>query len=69
MGRACDTNGMRQILINLWPNNVRGIDYVRDTGVDERIILKWMFKEFKLRKLTRFMWSIRMFSGQLPAAW
>jgi hypothetical protein len=40
MGRACDTNGMRQILTNLWPNNVRGIDYAKDTGVDERIILK-----------------------------
>jgi hypothetical protein len=58
---------MRQIPTNLWPNNVRGKEYLGDTGVDEKIILKWAFKEFKLRKLTWFMWSIGFSSGQLPA--
>ena len=38
--------GERMVHAGFWWGNLRGSDHFRDLGIDERIILKWLFKEF-----------------------
>jgi hypothetical protein len=37
--------GERMVHTGFWWGNLRGSDHFKDLGIDERIILKWIFKE------------------------
>ena len=37
--------GERMVHAGFWWGNLRGSDHFKDLGVDERMILKWIFKE------------------------
>jgi hypothetical protein len=44
MGRTCGTYGAGEVHTWLYWGNLREEDHLKDTGVDGRIILKWIFK-------------------------
>jgi hypothetical protein len=46
MGEACSTCGGEERCIQGWWGNLRERDYLEDTGVDGRIILRWIFREW-----------------------
>jgi len=37
--------GERMVHAGFWWGSLRGGDHFKDLGIDERIILKWIFKE------------------------
>jgi hypothetical protein len=45
MGGAVAFMG-REVYTGLWWGNVRDGDHLKDLGLDEKIILKWIFKEW-----------------------
>jgi hypothetical protein len=47
MYRACSTYGSTEkVNTGFWWGNLREEDHLEDTGVDERIILKWIFDKW-----------------------
>jgi hypothetical protein len=47
MGGACSTyGGKREVHTGFWWGDLRQGDYLGDSGVDGRIILKWIFKKW-----------------------
>jgi hypothetical protein len=44
MGGACSKYWERKGEYRVWWGNLRERDYLEDTGVNERTILKWIFK-------------------------
>ena len=47
MGGAYSTYIWREeVCTGFWWGNVREIDYLEDPGLDERIILRWIFKKW-----------------------
>jgi hypothetical protein len=48
IGRAYSTIGRHEkCIIKLWLGKLKGIDHLRDFGLDRRIILKWMSNWFE----------------------
>ena len=59
MGGACSTyGGRREVHAGFWWGNLKEREHFEDTGVDERIILRWI-----LRKLDVVAWTSSMFFG------
>jgi len=48
--------GRREACIELWWGNLGERDHWRDTGVDGRIILRWIFKKWDVRVWTGSSW-------------
>ena len=46
MGRACSMFGREEMHTRFWWGNLREGNYLEDPGVDERIILKLIFKKW-----------------------
>jgi len=52
-GVACSTNGRRvEVYRGFWWGSRRERDHLGDPGVDERIILRWMFRKWDVRVWT-----------------
>ena len=50
MGQVCSTYGGRgEVYIGLWWENLRERDHLEDTGLDGRIILRWIFMKLDVR--------------------
>jgi hypothetical protein len=45
MGEACSSVGEGEACTGFWWVNLRERDHWGDPGVDERIILRWMFRK------------------------
>jgi len=57
MGLACSAHrGGERRIKGFWWGNLREIDYLGDTGVDGRIILKWIFRMLDVRACTGLSW-------------
>jgi hypothetical protein len=56
MGDACGTYGGEVVNTGLCWQNLKERDHMEDLGVDERIILKWIFKKYDCRVRGGFMW-------------
>jgi hypothetical protein len=44
MGRTCSTYGERKIAFRVLVGNLRKGDHLKNSGTDERIILKWILE-------------------------
>jgi len=55
MGGACSTYGEKSGTCRVLVWGLRERDYLEDTGVDERIILKWIFRKWD-GALTGLIW-------------
>ena len=64
MGDACCTNGGEEVNKGFWWQNLKERDHLGDLGVDERIILKWIFKKYDSRVRAGFMWLRIMTRGR-----
>jgi hypothetical protein len=42
--------------IGFWWENLREIDHLRDAGVERRIILRWIFRKWRVGVLTGLSW-------------
>ena len=48
MGGACRTMGVRgKVHTMFWWRDLKERDHVEDTGIDEMILLKWIFKRWE----------------------
>jgi len=57
MGLACSAHrGGERRIKGFWWGNLREIDYLGDTGVDGRIILKWIFRTRDVEVPTGLNW-------------
>jgi len=57
MGGTCSTYGERRGgRIGSWWGNLREIDHLGDSGVDGRIILRWIFRKWDVRAWIGFSW-------------
>jgi hypothetical protein len=56
MGGACSSDGKGRGYIGFWWGNLRKRDHWGDPGVDERIILRWIFKKWNVGGWTGFSW-------------
>jgi hypothetical protein len=45
IGGACSTYGGGEVYTEFWLGNLRERDHMKDPGVGERIILKWIFRK------------------------
>jgi len=45
MGGACSTYGDRRVMYSVWWGNLRERDHLEDSGVDGRIILRWILRQ------------------------
>ena len=45
MDAACSTYGRAEICAEFWWGNLRERDHLEDTGVDGRIILRWISRK------------------------
>ena len=52
MGRLCGTNEEEEMHTGFWWGKVRERENLENTGVDERVIIKWI-----LRKSIEKMWT------------
>jgi hypothetical protein len=44
------------VYAGFWWGNLREIDQLEDPGVDERIILRWIFRKCDVEAWTRLIW-------------
>jgi len=57
MDGACSTYGGEEMLLHgFWWGNLRQRDHLEDRGVDERIILRWIFKKLDVGEWTPSSW-------------
>jgi hypothetical protein len=45
-----------EVYIGYWWGNLRGRNHLGDSGVDERIILKWNFRKWDVGARTGSIW-------------
>jgi hypothetical protein len=58
--------GRREACIGFWWGNLREIDHWEDTGIDGRIILRWIFRKWDVGVWTELSWlRIEIGGGQL----
>jgi len=55
MGGACSSYGA-EVHIRFWLGDLRERDKLQDLGVDGRIILKWLLKQWDVGAWTGFIW-------------
>jgi hypothetical protein len=57
-GRAgtCNTFGGGEAYTGFWWVNLKNRDHLGDTGVDERIILRWIFRKWDVGVWTGSSW-------------
>jgi len=55
MGRACSAYG-GEVYTGFWWGNLREIDHLEDTGIDRRIILRWIFRKWDVGVWTGSSW-------------
>jgi hypothetical protein len=67
MGGACSADwGRKEACIGFWWGNLKERDYGRDSGVDGRIILGWIFRKWDVEVWTGLGWlRIETVGGQL----
>jgi len=56
MGGACSAYGGRRGLYRVWWVNKRQRDHLGDPGVDGRIILRWIFRNWDIGVWTGSSW-------------
>jgi hypothetical protein len=57
MGGACSSDGgRREACIGFWWENLRERDHWGDPGVDESIILEWVFRKWNVGVWTGLGW-------------
>jgi hypothetical protein len=56
MGRACKTYGRGEAYTGFWWGNLRGRDHLEDPGVDVRIKLRWIFRNWDVGVWTGMNW-------------
>jgi len=57
MSGTCRTNGGREeVYTGFWWGNMREREHLEDTGIDGRIILRWIFRKWDVEALTGTMW-------------
>jgi len=57
MGGACNTYGRREAAYTgFWWGNLRERDHLGNLGVDGRIILRWIFREWDVVTWTGSSW-------------
>ena len=57
MGWECSVYGGEERRIKvLWWGKLRGRDHLEDPGVDDRIILRWIFKKRDVRAYAGLIW-------------
>jgi len=64
MGGACSTHGdgRGEVHRGFYWRNLKESDHLENRGMDGRIILKWIFREWYEEALTGFIW-LRMWTG------
>jgi hypothetical protein len=55
MGGTCSTYG-GELSTGFWWGNLRERDHLGDPGIDERIILKWVFRKWNVGAWTGSSW-------------
>jgi hypothetical protein len=66
MGGACSSDEGGEAYTGFWWGNLRERDHWIDPGVDGRIILKWIFREWDVRVWAELSWlRIRTGGGHL----
>jgi len=48
--------GSVEVYTGFWWENLRERDYLEDTGVDGRIILRWIFRKWNVGTWTESIW-------------
>jgi hypothetical protein len=48
--------GRVEVYTRFWCGNLKERDYLEDPGVDGRIILRWIFKQWDVRERAGTMW-------------
>jgi hypothetical protein len=48
--------GLGEIYTGFWWGNLREGDHLEDPGIDERIILRWIFRKWDVRALNGSIW-------------
>jgi len=57
MGGACSTYGGRgEVHARFWWGNPRERDHLEDPGVDEIIVLSWIFRKWDVEIWTGLIW-------------
>jgi hypothetical protein len=65
MGGVCSAYGA-EMYTGFWWGNLRERDHLGDPGIDERIILRWIFRKWDVGAWTRSRWLwIRTGGGSL----
>jgi len=66
MGGACSTYERKKRCIESWWGDLRERDHLGDPVIDERLILKWIFRKLNGGTWTGFIWlRIGASSGHL----
>jgi len=61
MGGACSSYG-REVYTEFWWGNLRERDNLGDTGVEGRIILRWIFRKWDVGAWIELIW-LRIWTG------
>jgi hypothetical protein len=48
--------GRREVYRGLWWGNLREKNHLEDPGIDERIILRWIFRKWNCGAWTGLIW-------------